>query len=257
MINSNISIGVLSIATNINIDYWEKMVISFDNKIQPDQKCSVHVFSDQVERAKEVANKLANLSVRVYEIPPYKWPDATIRRYEIFSKFSNDIDETILMHLDADMIILENIFLDFSTFDEEKEIFLVAHPGYWNVDVSVLNRIKAFLRRTKPVRGSWETRVESQAFVEANLRKSYVCGGIWAGKRDAFFALTEELANAVEIDRTNSIMAVWHDESHLNKWASQHDYLLLTPEYCFVGEYRHLRGLKPKVVAVTKDERTR
>lgn len=251
------TLGVLTIATNIYIDYWEDMVISLDSKLDIGQTCVAHVFTEQIERANSVAKKLKRLSVQVHEIQGYRWPDATIRRYEVFSKHSNLIHEDVVMHLDADMIILENVFSELIHSVQKKDVALIAHPGFWNRKISPIVRLKAMLTRSELTNGSWESRPESEAFVDPISRKTYVCGGIWLGKNKAIFKLIKQLSKSVELDRSNSIMAIWHDESHLNQWASKNDFVLLSPEFCFVSEYDHLKDLKPKVLAVTKKIKTR
>jgi hypothetical protein len=251
------SLGILSIATNVYIQYWETMVRSLDNKLETTQECTAHVFTDQAEKAREIGQQLSKVKVVAHTIPAYRWPDATIRRYEIFTQFSEQIHEDVLMHLDADMLIIENIHSDFLPLANSGKITLIAHPGFWKKRTSLTRRIKSAIKFAKPANGSWETRPDSSAFVEPKMRKVYVCGGIWAGDRDAFLNLSQELAHKVEIDRNNSIIAVWHDESHLNQWAAENEYQLLTPEFCYVAEYRNLDGLTPRVVAVTKEIRTR
>jgi hypothetical protein len=253
---NNKSLGVLTIATNVYIEYWEEMVLSLEEHLIEGQKCVAHVFTEQLERASRFAKRLNKVSVQVHEIPAYKWPDATIRRYEVFTKYADQIEQDVLMHLDADMLILENIFEDVFEFATESDVVLIAHPGFWNRKIPFRLRIAAFIR-SKPLNGSWETNPRSQAFVHLNHRKPYACGGIWFGKKNAIFSLMSQLAEAVEIDRDNSVMAVWHDESHLNHWASKNEFLMLSPEYCFVREYKHLKNLKPKVLAVTKKISTR
>lgn len=257
MERETLTLGVLTIATNVYIDYWEDMVISLESTLEVGQTCVAHVFTEQVERANSFAKKLTKVSVQVHEIQAYRWPDATIRRYEVFSKFSNLINQDVVMHLDADMIILENIFEDLFDAVQEKDVALIAHPGFWNRKFVLMIRIKAILTRSKSINGSWESRPESEAYVDPNSRKPYVCGGIWFGKNKAIFNLIKQLAESVEIDRNNAIMAVWHDESHLNQWASKNDFVLLSPEFCFVSEYEHLKRLKPKILAVTKKIKTR
>ena len=254
---SKLTLGVVTIATNIYIDYWEAMVLSLESKFDENETCVVHVFTDQTEKARKIKRTLKKIRVEIYEIPPYGWPDATIRRYEIFTKFAEAIKEDVIMHLDADMIIVEDIFQDITELVQEKGICLVAHPGFWNNSPTLLNQVRFFLKNERAGQGSWEYRRNSTAFVQKELRKVYVCGGIWAGKRENFFKLTSELHLAVEADSKNSVMAIWHDESHLNKWASENEFHLLPPSFCFVNEYEHLSSLHPKVIAVTKKEKTR
>jgi hypothetical protein len=105
--------------------------------------------------------------------------------------------------------------------------------------------------------GSWEEKVESDAFVPRHLRKKYFCGGVWFGKRESIFALLKNLSNATENDLKKGIIAVWHDESHLNRWASENVHGEESPELCFDETYPQLHGLSPSVTAVRKTLKTR
>ena len=254
---TEVSLGIVTIATNIYIKYWESMVLSLESKIGEGEECVAHVFTDQREQAQKIKETLRKVRVEIHDIPAYKWPDATIRRYEVFTKFSSEIRQDVIMHLDADMLFAENIFWEITQSVRQNGISLVSHPGFWNKQLNLRAVVKNFFQQAKTESGSWEDRKISTAYVPPELRKVYVCGGIWAGAHEAFFKLTAKLDIAVEIDRKNGVMAVWHDESHLNKWASENDYSLLSPSYCFVNEYAHLKSLKPKVIALTKNDKTR
>lgn len=251
------SIAVVTVATNIYLEYWKEMVISLDKVVMPNKKIISYVFTDKPELAKSYQSLLKNVIIFPIKIPPYGWPDATIRRYEIFSEFSSQISEDVIIHLDADMLVLNDIYLDFVEAAEKSPIILVAHPGFWGLKPNVRQKIKRIFSQTQNVLGSWESRTISKAYVPVQERRTYVCGGVWAGRRREFFQLTEQLAYQVETDFKNSVIAVWHDESHLNNWASKNDFLLLSPSYCFVADYAHLSGLKPKILAVEKAKRTR
>lgn len=251
------SLGILTVATNIYIDYWRNMVLSLDKRIEKNQNCVVHIFTDQPEKAKLIQAELVNLQVQIHVIPSYGWPDATIRRYEIFSNFASNIGEKVLMHLDADMLVVENFFDEITSIAQQGSMILVAHPGFWNKKVNIKRRVIQFLLGLSSQTGSWEQRKESEAFVERKMRKAYVCGGAWAGNRNIFFEMVDKLSDSVAQDSNNGVTAVWHDESHLNKWASENKFLQLSPSYCYVMEYKHLKGLTPKIIAVTKEARTR
>ena len=251
------ALGVLSVATNIYIDYWRNMVLSLDDQLRDGEQIAAHVFTDQPEKAFLIQAELIYVKVYVHTIPSYRWPDATIRRYEIFSQFASEIKEKVLMHLDADMLVLQDFYEEIISTAQKNKMMLVAHPGFWKKSPSLKQKISNLLFGLKPKNGSWENRKESRAFVAPTERKQYVCGGVWAGNREIFFELTDLLGAAVLNDRNKSVIAVWHDESHLNKWSSENDYVLLTPKYCFVEEYKHLESLNPVILAVTKDLRTR
>ena len=258
------SIGVMTVATNIYIDYWSKMVASLELNTPDGVLINAHVFTDQPEKACKTAQTLKKVHVVVHVIPSYGWPEATLLRYEVFSQASNSLNEEILMHLDADMLIVG----DFTTkvFDSvlRDEIVLVAHPGFWrpkkaesrHIDALrwLINKVKAKYGRKM---GSWETNQNSTAYVPRAKREIYVCGGTWFGANSAVKTMMHELAYNVRLDIKNDVVAIWHDESHLNACASNHDYLLLDPSFCYVVEYAHLKELSALIVAVTKDEKTR
>lgn len=62
----------------------------------------------------------------------------------------------------------------------------------------------------------------------------YVAGGLNGGKQAAFLAMCETLANNIQRDQDNNIMAIWHDESHLNRYIATHSqYKLLDPSYLY------------------------
>jgi hypothetical protein len=101
--------------------------------------------------------------------------------------------------------------------------------------------------------GAWETRKTSSAFTPRRKRLHYVCGGIWLGQREIFLKTIEELFFQVQKDQLNEVLAIWHDESHLNSWASQNSYFMLGPEFCYEASYPQLDGLRELVRAVNKN----
>lgn len=233
------------------------MVESLQRNYNSNATCVLHIFTDQVEKALEIGNCVKKFDIQVHEIPPYGWPDATLRRYEIFHKFREKLNQDILMYLDADMLIRDDVIDEIVNAVSVDEIALVAHPGFWNLEHSWMRKFKNLVKKEVNSNGSWETREESLAYVPRELRKKYVCGGVWVGKRESLLKMIESLAINVELDRSNGVEAVWHDESHLNAWAARNEFLLLSPRFCYVNEYVHLSELKPGILAVTKTKRTR
>lgn len=256
----------MSVATNIYIEYWKDMVTSLDMHAPEKYPISAHIFTDQPELAYEIGNTLRNVKVVIHEIPSYGWPEATLLRYRIFSDAAGLLNEEVLMHLDADMLIASDFTKSLCEALQINEIALVAHPGFWFPnEVKSLFRLRhpnrhVILRKLKEIRGrngSWEVNQNSSAFVPKENRKQYVCGGTWFGINRSIKLMLRELADQVDDDSRRSVVAVWHDESHLNEWASRNEYILLDPSFCYVKEYAHLGELEPLIVAVTKDAKTR
>jgi hypothetical protein len=255
-LNTN-SLGIVTVETNIYINYWKDMVLSLDSNISKEQQCTAHVFTDQVQIAEDTRKLLKRIKVEIHEIPAYGWPDATLRRYEIFAKYADKLNQKVLMHLDADMLFLRNVYDEIVDSVSRQEIALIAHPGYWRGRSALSERIQNSLKIASKPRGSWEEREISKAYVPEGSRKTYVCGGVWIGKQLPFLKMINELYADVELDRMNGVEAKWHDESHLNRWATQNNFNMLPPELCYVREYAHLKALNPGILAVTKIAKTR
>jgi hypothetical protein len=266
-VQSKSSIGVMTIATNIYIDYWADMIRSADKYPSEQFEITFHVFTDNVNLAQKVARKLNNVQVQVHLIPAYVWPEATLLRYSVFLEYINSLNQEYLMHLDADMLFVSSPWEEFQKSLANFSICLVEHPGFWRpsglsyIEFFIKNPMNLFKDFYRVIEngalGAWEKRSESTAYVRRRYRSKYFCGGIWFGDNSAIHGLIENLAKNVSEDSSNGIMAKWHDESHLNKWSSQNQHAVLGPHFCFDQTYPQLVDLQPKILAIRKKESTR
>jgi hypothetical protein len=256
------SLGVLSVATNKYINYWEELATSLDSHCPPEGiKVKMYVFTDQVERASIHAVNLKNIQIEAFKIESYKWPEATLFRYRIFEKFLPNIHEEVLMHLDADMKI-EKWFTDDIPATLKEGIALVSHPGYfrpksWSKVILYWKNPRKFwadtrMRLLEGGVGSWDNNEDSPAFVPRKKRLNYVCGGTWIGLRDQYVAMVSELSRLEQKSTQKGIMPRWHDESILNKWYAENQPSLLSPSFCFDPTYPQLKGLTELIRAVDK-----
>jgi hypothetical protein len=72
------------------------------------------------------------------------------------------------------------------------------------------------------------------------------------GYRDQAMDVCELLAHRIDRDTASGVLAVWHDESHLNWWTANHESKLLVPEYCYVEGSENLAHLTARIVALDK-----
>lgn len=261
------SIGVMSVATNIYLEYWKTMVLSADAVTLIQDRVTFFVFTDAPAAVDDFKKQLKNVEVRAFETLPYRWPDATLLRYQIFDSQIESLNTDLLMHLDADMQFRFNPWDRIKGKIEKDLVCLVEHPGYWRPSGKRLVNLYIshpllYLRdlRLKLIYGNigaWERNHSSKAYVKKAKRKKYYCGGTWFGERIAIGKLIRKLKQDVVSDQKQNLIAIWHDESHLNKWATENNYGIETPELCFFEKYKHLNELTPVIVAVEKTESTR
>lgn len=262
-----IKLGIISIATNIYLEYWKTQAKSINELISDNFDVTLHIFTDKPAAAIKLAESLPRVSIVAHQIPAYRWPEATLYRYKLISEASESFTEEILMYLDADMILRQSIsMLDFSD-GSRVGVTLVKHPGFYRP--MGIPRLKLYIEEPKLLLsdlytkyrmgalGSWETNPQSGAYVERRKRSAYFCGGTWWGTRNAFLGLNQELAARVAKDEQNGVIARWHDESHLNWWAANHEHAVKPPSYCYSLSYKWLKKLPMIIQAVDKAEATR
>ena len=262
-----LSLGIVSVATNVYLDYWKSQAASLDRNVSPELPITIHIFTDRTSEAIEFSKSLKNLKVVAHEIPPYRWPEATLYRYKIFNEHKSELTQDILMYLDADMLVHSTLSLSRLAPQGTAEATLVKHPGYFRP--TGLRRIKLYWQYRKLLvsdtysriklggLGAWETNPKSAAFVSRASRRNYYCGGIWWAPNAIFRDLVSELDSRVNSDESAGLMAVWHDESHINWWGTQHAHASQNPSFCFSTSYPWLTHLEMVVQAVDKDSMTR
>lgn len=168
-------------------------------------------------------------SVEILPIPDLPWPEITLNRYEEILRNSGTIKGDTFIWLDADTQVLSG--LNPESLFEAGKISVAKHPGFLPptlIDVLTRRRsiggwFRSFVQRVlKPSfeRGAWETRDSSQSYVPADHRMHYVQGSAWGGPTVSVLEMCRELASRTIEDKNKGIVAVWHDESHLNWWVA-------------------------------------
>ena len=254
-------IGILTVATKSYKKFWIDLANSVGKFNDSEHEIHMHVFTDNPEYCESQVSNLKKVKFKFFKIPEYGWPEATIKRYELISTNREEIVGDLLIHMDADMLVRSSNFLSEFNLGSNR-VGLVEHLGFWRPGgasgLALYARYPYYLIKDLKIMflqgglGAWEKRKESRAFVSRRFRKKYVCGAIWFGPREKVLKMVESLFADVEKDAQSGVMATWHDESHLNAWASRNNYELFKPNICFDPTYRHLKSLTMMIEAVRK-----
>jgi hypothetical protein len=98
----------------------------------------------------------------------------------------------------------------------EEGLLAVQHPGYYD--------------KTR-VNFTYESNPASLAYVAPHKGEFYFMGGLNGGKTVPYLELIDTLNKNVNTDLENGIIAVWHDESHLNKYLIDKNIKIMSPAY--------------------------
>ena len=175
------------------------------------------------------------------KIPHEPWPGPTLHRYGTFLKawtFLHTFD--YIFWIDIDMLFVAPVGEDIFS----SGLTVVLHPGYVGTP------------------GTPERNPHSAAYISPTANNKYFCGGFNGGTTEAFMEMTDYLDADISRDEKLGITAIWHDESHLNKYLWDNPPAkILDPSYCYpenAGPYYvdkwKAAGLNvtPKIVALEK-----
>lgn len=178
-------------------------------------KVIYYVFTDRPADVPQVplaaGRRLVVLTVRNYT----RWQDVSMHRMEMISLFS----ERRFLH-EVDYLVCADVDMKFSDHVGVKilsALFGTLHPGFYG------SSREAF---------TYERRPKSQAYIPKDEGDFYYIGAFFGGSVVEVHHLTKACHEAMVEDKANGIEAVWHDESHLNKYLLYHKPTkVLSPEY--------------------------
>jgi histo-blood group ABO system transferase len=226
-------IALIVIATGEK--YWkyaDEMILSAE-KFMPYHR--TFLFTDQTY--KDFDFRFFPNPLNIIEHPDLGFPRATLMRYRaIMSQADKLQDYDQIFYSDSDMFLVAPVAWDDICSDG---ITATLHPGY------VVNRYHATWGRTSTT-GTPERREQSTAYIPRDANNRYFCGGFNGGSTHAFLTMAAVLTRNIDIDEKNGIMAVWHDESHLNRYLYHNPPTkVLTPSFCYPEGYDGGYGWAP------------
>ncbi|MFC6102637.1 family 6 glucosyltransferase [Olivibacter domesticus] len=203
-------VAVLYICTGRYSIFWKDFYKSAKSKLFANSSLEFFVFTDQDI---DVSTNDVHL---IYQ-EKMGWPYDTLMRFHLFSKIKDELKHfDYIFFMNANLIVEKEI--SSSLLPDKEDLFGVIHPGFYNKD---------------PAEFTYERNSKSTAYIPQGKGHHYFMGGFNGGKSSAFIQLIEQLSSNIQMDLDNNIIAIWHDESHLNRYFLDHQERLkiVGPEY--------------------------
>ncbi|EJF37547.1 glycosyltransferase family 6 [Capnocytophaga sp. oral taxon 335 str. F0486] len=196
------NIGILYIATGRYITFWEDFFKSAEKYFITEATKHYFVFTDTQNSIEGEDTKRVK---RIYQ-QKLGWPYDTLMRFEIFLKAEKELEQMdYIFFFNANMKFIQNV--EAEEFLPIKENLLgIRHPIF-------LNNRNMFTYDRTPL---------SLAYMEEDEGENYFMGSLNGGKTKEYLTLIHTLAKNTQKDLENNIVALWHDESHLNRYFYDH-----------------------------------
>lgn len=219
-------IGLLIIATNKYTKFLENLIKTADKYFLNGENVTYFIFTNKEIKLKSDRN------INYIKVEHKEWPWMTLGRYEIFTKNFKKLSEMdYLYYCDADMKFENHVGTEILS-----DRVATQHPGYYGK------------------RGTPETRKESLAYISPSEKMQYFAGGFNGGTSKEFLKMSKVISENIKKDINKKIIAVWHDESHMNRYfIDNKPTKVLDPSYCY-GESMNIPFNK-KLVALDKNHK--
>lgn len=206
-------IAILYICTGVYRKFWPGFYESFEENFLKNTTKEYFVFTDA--KNLEFSN---NPRVHIYPRKSKGWPDDTLFRFDMFWDTKDDWKD-----FDYAVFVNSNFRCVTKVTEEEflptglKKLVVAPHAASfdWNPDKMDYCRDE-----------------RSLAYIPFGTGKYYIMGGLNGGQTDAYLCMIETLRNNIRDDYNRGVIAVRHDESHINHYIlDRNDYLMLSPSF--------------------------
>lgn len=230
-------VGLLVMATGRYINFVPPLIESAQKYFCTNHDVTYFVFTDD-------KNFKHEKTIRIYQ-EKLNWPFATMMRYHTYLKNKNIFAHMdYLFATDADMLFVGRVGDEILS-----ERVATLHPGYYG-----------WKKHKQPF--PYETNQISTAYINPAHNDYYFAGGFYGGTTKEIINLLETNVKNVDTDLKKNHIAVWHDESHNNKYFNENKPTkILTPDYCFPEDatkpelkssYELILNLSPKLIALAR-----
>lgn len=211
-------IGILYICTGKYDIFWKDFYLSSEQYFMKDVQCTreYYVFTDSPKLYDEENNK------RIHRIKQENlgWPDNTLKRFHIFLRIKERLlqETDFLFFCNANLLFKQSIGYEIIPQKENHQLVGTIHPGFYN---------------SQNLDFTYERRHNSKAYIAEGEGTNYYAGGLSGGFTEAYLQLCETIKSWVDIDESNDIVAIWHDESHINRYFLENPPFILSPAYLY------------------------
>jgi len=231
-------VAITFIGTNKYLDFLPKYYENIEKYFLPNTEKTILVFTDG-----ELDDTPDNITVYHQEHLP--WPFITLKRFEILNKARKEIEEhDLLVFIDADGLVVDQITEE--EFFVDKPLFGVHHPCHF-LGMPPHNRMP----------GAFETNTRSRAYLDLEKIKPkvYYQGCLWGGKVPEVCDMMDTIMGRTNLDLEDDIIAVWHDETHINKYLNENQDKVHTfgPEFAYPECFSSYCNFEPRIVHLAKD----
>jgi hypothetical protein len=190
-------IAINIIATNKYITFLDELCRGISENFNQDDDITAIIYTN-LDIPESLIFDNPFIKFKKSEITHEPWPFTTLRRFQYFLQEKEFLDSCdYSYYIDADSRIIRKI--DDLIFPNDGTIGTIHPCLYGGV-------------------GTPERNPASKAYIHTSSNNRYYCGGFFGASGKNFTKMSEEISGNINDDLSRGIIAIWHDESHLNRY---------------------------------------
>ena len=221
---------ILTIATNKYIQFVERLYDNIEENFLNGHDIQGLLFTEHDVETSD--------NIKVSQIEHEDWPMPTLKRYNYFIKEKEFISQfDYCYYFDVDMGIVGKVGDEILG-----DLVATMHP------------YQSFYPKEQR---TYDRNPQSHAYVpQGKEGELYYAGGFNGGSTEKFLEMSKVIAERVTDDLQRGVIALWHDESQMNRYLIDNPPTLsLTPSSCFAEEQMQNPDYpyEAKIIALKKD----
>lgn len=196
------TVGILYICTSLYSVFWRDFYLTSEKYLFPNIQKKYFVFTDQ----HNIYGEMDNANITLVRTLHREWPNNTLLRFAMFFEHRK-------LYVDCDYLFFYNANTIFTNTIELDEILPNCEDGYL---VALCNN--DFFSPSTPDEYTYDRNPLSTAFIAFGRGEEYFRGGFNGGRTKEYLHLVDACRMNIQTDLEHGVTALWHDESHLNKY---------------------------------------
>lgn len=232
--SNNTKIAILYIALGRYGVFWRDFYESAEKYFLPDVSKTYFLFTDNEKLEHDTDNNV----IKIYQ-DKLGWPYDTLMRFDIFLTQEDKLAQfDYIFFFNANMQFVDLVGQEILPSDKNDGLAMGLHPGFYNKNINDF---------------TYDRNLQSTAYIPYNSGRFYVQGCLNGGTADAYLKLCHVCSKNIKTDLDKNVIALWHDESHLNKYVLDKNPLIIPCNYLYPESW-DLPDFKDNIKIIQRDK---
>lgn len=228
------NLGIALFCTGKYVMFLDQYIKTCEENYLPNTNKKYYIFTDSEVKLEN------NINYEHIFQEKLGWPLDTLKRYEIINKYKDRFS-------DMDYISVTNANVIFPVKVYEDEVLPTAEGGWMSTIAHPW-----WYDKTDNTQYPFERNPVSTAYVAPGEGQMYYQACFIVGRNQEFFKLASFVEEQSNIDMEKNFIAIYWDESYINRYWVNNPPTKLSPAYCHPDPEVYNIGLTPKIIQLEK-----